>query len=175
MPEYRKILPFLIILCLWSCASEGDRKLPGVYRPDIQQGNVIDQEMIDKLKPGMDKNQVRFIMGTPVIVDPFHNDRWEYIYTYSEGGARREQRHITLYFKDEKLAHIEGDIISNERKISDDAANSSKTVDVPLKNKKEGFFNKIIDAIPFVGDDEPEPVNEERQKDITSSQPAGNN
>lgn len=171
MPKYRIILPVFILLWLCGCATEGDRKLPGVYRPDIQQGNVIEQEMVDKLKPGMDKNQVRFIMGTPVIVDPFHTDRWEYIYTYSEGGAQRQQRHITLYFEDEKLAYVKGDIVTTERKLTDDLENSPTSVDVPLKNKKNGFFSKIIDAIPFIGDDDSQPVNEGKQKDITTNLP----
>ena len=168
MPR-RTIIPLLIFCCLQGCSYEGGAKLPGVYRPDIQQGNVIDQEMVDKLKPGMDKTQVRFIMGTPVIVDPFHDDRWEYIYTYSEGGAPREQRHITLYFKDDKLAYLDGDVVTSLRKPTDDLENTSQTVDVPLKQKKNGFFEKIINAIPFIGDDEPQPVNEKNNRDITTN------
>ena len=70
--------------------------------------------MLNKLEPGMDKKRVKFIMGTPVIVDPFHNERWEYIYSFQEGGKVREQRHITLHFEDNKLAYISGDIeVSN--------------------------------------------------------------
>lgn len=169
MSEYRNILLVFILICLPGCATEGDRKLPGVYRPDIQQGNVIDQDMVDKLKPGMDKNQVRFIMGTPVIVDPFHTDRWEYVYTFSEKGGRRQQRHITIFFKDEKLAYVKGDVVAVERTLTDDGEHVSKTVDVPLKDKKDGLFSKIIGALPFVGDEEPETVNEEKQEDITTS------
>ena len=58
--------------------------------------------------------QVKFIMGTPILIDPFHNERWEYIYSFQEGGTVREQRHITLHFENDKLAYISGDIeISN--------------------------------------------------------------
>lgn len=148
----------LMSVILAACSTEGGFKLPGVYRPDIQQGNIIKQEMIDKLKPGMDKNQVKFIMGTPAVVDPFHTDRWDYLYTMSEGGARREQRHITLYFKDNKLTHIEGDVVTAPRKTIDEiqSANASTTVDVPIKESRDNIFKKIFGFLPWVDDDRPQ-------------------
>ena len=145
------------VLVLPACATEGDFKLPGVYRLDIQQGNVIDQEMVDKLKPGMDKNQVRFILGTPVLVDTFHADRWEYVFMYSEGGRRREQRHITVYFKDDKLTHVDGDIVIAERKPVDSLKPQQVPIDVPLSDQREGFFSRLFNALPFVGEDKPAP------------------
>ena len=72
------ILIFLLTTTACSRSFDGGYNLPLLYKIDIQQGNVIEQEMLDKLQPGMDKDQVQFIMGTPVIVDPFHKDRWEY-------------------------------------------------------------------------------------------------
>ena len=112
------------------CSAEGTRKLPGVYRIDIQQGNVIEQEMLDKLQPGMAKDQIHFIMGTPTIVDPFRNDRWEYIYTFSKGGNRRQQRHITIYFEEDKLAYLEGGVVLGIRRPPEDYRKERKTVDV---------------------------------------------
>ena len=97
-------------LLLAACANKSDFKLPGVYRIDIQQGNIIEQAMLAKLKPGMDKSQVQFIMGTPSLVDPFHTNQWEYIYTFSKRGGPRKQRHITLHFEDDKLAYLDGDV-----------------------------------------------------------------
>lgn len=145
-------------LGLGACATEGDLKLPGVYRIDIQQGNIIEQEMLDKLKPGMDKNQVRFIMGTPVLVDTFHTDRWEYVFTYSEGGKRRSQRHVTLYFEDEKLARIGGDVVAGERKASEELTpQQAPPVDVPLRDSRSGFFSRLFNALPFVGDEDTVP------------------
>ena len=103
---------FLVFGC--SRSYDGGFNAPLLHKIDIQQGNVIDQEMLNKLQPGMDKKQVKFIMGTPVLVDPFHNERWEYIYSFQEGGKVREQRHITLHFENGKLAYISGDIeVSN--------------------------------------------------------------
>lgn len=84
--------------------------IPGVHKIDIQQGNVITQEMVSKLKPGMTKNQVKFVLGTPPITDAFHQDRWDYIYSLQQGGGERQQRRLTLFFDDDKLTRIEGDI-----------------------------------------------------------------
>jgi len=151
----RIIFCIFTLFILAACSSEGTRKLPGVYRIDIQQGNVIEQEMLDKLKPGMEKGQVNFIMGTPTIVDPFHNDRWEYIYTYSKGGKRRQQRHITIYFEEDKLTYLDGSIVIGIRKPPEDYRKERKTVDVPLRKDKKGFLSKLINVLPFVGDDVP--------------------
>ena len=82
--------------------------IPGVYKIDVQQGNVIEQEMIDKLRPGMTKRQVRYIMGTPLIIDTFEPDRWDYVYSYQPGGGKRVQEQISLLFADGKLANFIG-------------------------------------------------------------------
>jgi outer membrane protein assembly factor BamE len=79
------------------------------YKIDIQQGNVITQDMLARVQPGMTRSQVRFALGTPLVVDPFHGDRWDYVYVYMKQGAVMEQRRIVVVFKDDKLAHIEGD------------------------------------------------------------------
>lgn len=86
--------------------------LPGLtpHKIDIQQGNYVTQEMVSKLKPGMSKSQVRFALGTPLVVDPFHADRWDYVYVQQKGGRTVEQRHIAVIFKDEKLVRIDGDV-----------------------------------------------------------------
>ncbi len=146
-------LSFILLVAATGCSSrDGGFKLPGIYRPDILQGNVIEQEMIDKLKPGMDKNQVHFIMGTPALIDPFHPERWEYIYTFAKGGANRQQLHVTIFFKDGKLAYLDGDVVSTIRKPPENVNRKSKTVDVPQDTKKKGFFGKILSALPFVGE-----------------------
>ena len=146
---------FLMLLSGCTNIYEGDFKLPGVYRIDIQQGNVIEQEMLDKLKPGMNQNQVRFIMGTPPMVDPFHNDRWDYIYTFSEGGKQRQQRHITLYFENDRLAYLDGDVVTGLKKPPTEFLKERKSVEVPLrKKKKESIIGNLLNAIPFVGDDD---------------------
>lgn len=146
-------------LLLAACANKSDFKLPGVYRIDIQQGNIIEQAMLAKLKPGMDKSQVQFIMGTPSLVDPFHTNQWEYIYTFSKRGGRRKQRHITLYFENDKLAYLEGDVVPGLERPEDETLNKpSNTVDVTLpQDKKRGFFSRALRALPLVGGDDDTP------------------
>lgn len=80
------------------------------YRIDIQQGNVVTQEMLAKLKPEMSRSQVKFVLGTPVVVDTFHPDRWDYFYKFDKAGNPREQRVLTLVFTDDKLKQIVGDV-----------------------------------------------------------------
>jgi outer membrane protein assembly factor BamE len=74
---------------------------------DIQQGTIITSEMVAQLKPGMTRSQVRFVMGTPTIADPFHADRWDYIYTLAKGAnAVSERNHVALYFEGDQLVRI---------------------------------------------------------------------
>ena len=97
----------LLTTALGACSLS---ELPGLYRIDIQQGNVVTQEMLAQLEPGMDKRRVRFVLGTPLVADTFNDDRWDYIYTYRTGGDDRMQRNITVFFEDERLARLEGDV-----------------------------------------------------------------
>lgn len=80
------------------------------YKLDIPQGNVITQDMLDKLKPGMTPAQVRFIMGSPLVVDPFRANRWDYVYSLQQDGATREQRRVTVVFEADRLKSVEGDV-----------------------------------------------------------------
>lgn len=84
------------------------------YKVDIQQGNAISQEMLNKLKPGMTPSQVRFVLGTPLVVDPFRNNRWDYVYRLQKGGKLVEHRRITVVFENDKLKVIEGDVVAAE-------------------------------------------------------------
>lgn len=82
------------------------------YSIDIRQGNYVTQEMAAQLTPGMTEEQVRFIMGSPLLVDPFHANRWDYVYRFAKQGQVTESRRITLMFKDGKLSSVEGDVIA---------------------------------------------------------------
>ena len=81
------------------------------YQLEIQQGNVVTQEMVDKLKPGMTRSQVRFVLGTPLVTDPFHPDRWDYVYLFKKDATtpRQEQR-LTVIFDGDAMLRIEGDL-----------------------------------------------------------------
>jgi len=66
--------------------------------------------MVSSLAPGMTRQQVMFIMGTPLLTDPFHQDRWDYYYSFSEGGKPVEQRYVKLYFQGDTLSRVEGSL-----------------------------------------------------------------
>jgi outer membrane protein assembly factor BamE len=89
-------------------APAGCSYLPHImYKIDVQQGNVVTEEMLEKLKPGMTKSQVLFVMGSPLIVDAFRDNRWDYVYVLREKGELVEQKRLTIYFNDDKLVNIE--------------------------------------------------------------------
>jgi len=81
------------------------------YQLDIRQGNYVTQEMVSKLQPGMSRSQVRFVLGTPLIADIFHADRWDYVYRYEQGGKLTEERKIAAIFSGDKLVRIDGDVV----------------------------------------------------------------
>ena len=81
---------------------------PGVYRINVEQGNVVNEEMVEKLRPGLNKRQVRYIMGTPLIEDSFHDDRWDYRYLLRNGTETLAETRLTLWFDGDELARAEG-------------------------------------------------------------------
>ncbi len=101
----RKVLLSATVALLIAGCSE----FPGVYKIDIPQGNVVTQEMVDQLRPGMTPSQVRYILGTPLVNDSFSENRWDYIYSIKEGDGQRYQERISLFFEDDKLARLSGD------------------------------------------------------------------
>ena len=79
-----------------------------IYKQNVQQGNAIEQDDLDELYDGMNKRQVLFVLGTPSIMDPFHQDRWDYVQTFSRRGSAMVQRTVTLHFEDDLLTEIIG-------------------------------------------------------------------
>ncbi|MEZ5566870.1 MAG: outer membrane protein assembly factor BamE [Halioglobus sp.] len=82
---------------------------PGVYKIDVEQGNIVTQDLVDQLKPGMSRRQVRFILGTPLVEDSFNQDRWDYPYVKRNGQTVLSQSHLTVRFSGDSLVAIEGD------------------------------------------------------------------
>lgn len=104
---YLKLTVAGCLFCaLASCGSNFG--FPGVYRINVEQGNVVNAEMIEKLRPGLNKRQVRYIMGTPLIEDSFHEDRWDYRYLLRNGTETIAETRLTLWFDGEELARVEG-------------------------------------------------------------------
>jgi outer membrane protein assembly factor BamE len=85
------------------------------YRPDIQQGNFVSQEMLDQLKTGMTRDQVKFILGSPLLTDMFHGDRWDYPFYLARGNGELTTSRVTVYFKDDKVDHWDGAHLPTER------------------------------------------------------------
>ncbi len=101
---------------LGACKSVEVPKVPGVtpYRIVIQQGNFISQEMVAQLKPGMTREQVRYVLGTPLVTDIFHADRWDYVYFRELPNGKREQRNLAVVFEKDRLARVLGDLLPAE-------------------------------------------------------------
>ncbi|NQY27769.1 MAG: outer membrane protein assembly factor BamE [Piscirickettsiaceae bacterium] len=159
----------ILILIISGCSKD---KIPGVYRIDIQQGNDVTQEMINKLKPEMTKHQVSYVMGTPLIIDVFHPDRWDYLYSFHPGNGKREQRRITLFFESDKLTHIEGDTRTVAREDLPQVIKTDTNVVVPLTEKKTSLFQNLLNSIGLGDDDDPESIeitNDKPTEDITPS------
>lgn len=118
----RKLLIFTVgpaSLAISACSSVSDvtdaipdalDRAPLVYRPVIQQGNVVTQEQVNQLQPGMSRRQVQFLLGSPMLSDVFHANRWDYAYTYGVGSKPSEIRRVTLFFEQDRLSRIEGDL-----------------------------------------------------------------
>jgi outer membrane protein assembly factor BamE len=129
------------------------------HKIDIQQGNYVTQDMISRLKPGMTRSQVRFLMGTPLIVDPFHSDRWDYVYTFQKAGTMKEQRRIVVIFDSDKLLRIEGDVVPAQTAAAQQgaaggaagsgAAPAAGTKAQETPKEEKGFFGRMWDRLGF--------------------------
>ncbi|HEY3327263.1 MAG TPA: outer membrane protein assembly factor BamE [Novimethylophilus sp.] len=115
------------------------------YKMDIQQGNVVTPKMMMQLRPGMTKSQVRFIMGTPLLVDGFHTDRWDYFYQMRKEGRIIEQRRVILEFEGDTLAHVRGDVVPAGPDASARPAAAAQPEPVPAKTapKEKGLLDKL--------------------------------
>ena len=101
------------------------------YKAEIQQGNAVTQEMINKLKPGMTRSQVRFVLGTPLITDPFHPDRWDYYYSFRRINEETvEAQRLTVIFNNDVLMSVQDD---TRNKPDDATAGKTGTTSSPLK------------------------------------------
>lgn len=110
------LIALSIITASLTLSGCGVFKLPDVYKIDIQQGNIINQEMVDQLKPGMTKRQVRYVMGNPIIQDTFQPERWDYYYEMNKADGTQTKERMTVHFVDEKMTHFTGDFVPSGAK-----------------------------------------------------------
>ncbi|MDD4913445.1 MAG: outer membrane protein assembly factor BamE [Methylococcales bacterium] len=126
-----------------SACSYALNNLPGVYKIDIEQGNMINQSMVDQLRPNMTKRQVMYIMGSPMLVDNFHQQRWDYEYANAPSGENRVQKRITLFFTGENLIGIQGDFHPSQLPVAKQA--NETTIELPKRNLEKSMWEKISD------------------------------
>jgi outer membrane protein assembly factor BamE len=152
MHNFLKLLLALLLISsafLTGCGSTVPIVKP--FKMDIQQGNVVTSKMLLQLKPGMTKSQVKFIMGTPLIVDSFHTNRWDYFYQMRQAGKIKEQRRVILEFEKELLTRVRGDVVPEGTAgaatgTEAGAATLSKSTEaksVEPKAKEESLLDKL--------------------------------
>ncbi len=162
-----RYLLVLIFSLLTACGAG----LPSVkpYKMDIQQGNVVTSKMLLQLRPGMTKSQVRYIMGTPLVVDSFHRNRWDYFYQMRQAGKVVEQRRVILEFENDLLARVRGDVVPAGTLPADGAteSNVNKTIEVaPTKREEKSWTDKL----KFWKKDE-KPAEPAKTKTVTEPKP----
>jgi outer membrane protein assembly factor BamE len=131
-----------------------DFEVPGIYRIPIRQGNLITQEMVNELKPGMTKQQVRYLLGTPLLVDTFNEDRWEYLYTNRPGSRsivnELEKKTLQLLFQQGRLVRVTGDMYPQGEELAKitKEENRERTIvippDAPRDETKVGIFESML-------------------------------
>jgi outer membrane protein assembly factor BamE len=89
------------------------------YRVEVVQGNFVSKEQVQALRPGMGRNQVKEILGTPLIASVFHADRWDYAFTIVRKGTQPQQRQLSVYFKDDLYVRFEGDELPSEAEFAE--------------------------------------------------------
>ena len=124
--------------------------IPGVYTIDILQGNMIDQDLIDQLRPNMTKRQVMYILGSPMIADTFHDKRWDYLYSEQKNGGDRLQKRVSLYFNGDSLAGVQGDIRPSTLPVV--KPSTETTVDLPKREFDKSMREKITGLFSFNDD-----------------------
>ena len=113
------------------------------YRPDIQQGNFVSQEMLAQLKVGQTREQVKFILGTPLLTDPFHASRWDYPFYLARGNGELTQARVTVYFKDDKVEKFYGGNLPTEKEYIARIAGPAK--DIPQEAPKKVEIPSAVD------------------------------
>ena len=123
----------------------------GVYKIDINQGNYITQDLVDRLRVGQTRPQVRLVLGTPLVQSAFRDNRWDYVYEYQRNGRVREHRQFTVYFKEDALARWEGDEMPQSAQDLNRIA-ATRTMPEDPYGQDAGIVGKIIDALKKMWD-----------------------
>lgn len=163
--------PFLSALLLGSAlllSACSARDIPGVYRIDVQQGNVVTEDMLARLEPGMSRRRVLFVLGTPLIADTFNADRWDYLYSFTPGSGERVQRRISVFFEGESLVRVDGDVqAALTRTVVPERRDQVVKIEGP--GEPPGLLRRLN---PFAGDgDRPAPADEPESAPAAAPEP----
>jgi outer membrane protein assembly factor BamE len=120
--------------------------LPFVYRMTVQQGNILNEDNVDQLQPGMTRRQVQYLLGTPLLTDFFNTDRWDYVYTIQRGHQSMESRKLTVIFQDDALVRVEGDLKPNPQRAAT-PERKEIVVSVPDYEKRKGLIGRSLEAV----------------------------
>ena len=124
----------------------------GVYKLDINQGNYVTQDQVDRLKVGLSRQQVKTVLGTPLLADPFHANRWDYYYGFERQAKMLEQRRLIVYFVDDKVARWEGDEMPPPPAETARAGGGDAMVDKSLSTApKTGEENWLLQLLKKLG------------------------
>jgi outer membrane protein assembly factor BamE (lipoprotein component of BamABCDE complex) len=145
-----RVLPVALLSLLVTGCATFDRYMPswrslGVYKIDVNQGNYLSQDMVDRLKVGMTQPQVRQILGTPLVTSPFRADRWDYVYEYSRQGQVVEHRNFTVWFADGKVTRWEGDKLP-ESVVDLNRSASAKALPAANMQGDKSFWQRFLDV-----------------------------
>ncbi len=130
----------LISLTLTSCSTILNN-LPGVYSLEIQQGNIITQTMVDQIRPGMSKRQVLYIMGSPMLDNFFHKNRWDFLYSAHPDGSDKIQQQVSLFFENDQIVGIQGDFRPSSTPVA--KVSNESTVEIPKRDLDKTLWEKI--------------------------------
>ena len=134
MTRLLSIAPLALSLLLVACSGAPPVQ---TYRIDVRQGNVITQDMVAQLKPGLTRDQVKFILGSPLVTDMFHSDRWDYVYYFQPGKGEAQKRRLTVIFEDNKLSRLAGDVVAGDGWLEGPAPQpATRVIEIPPATKK---------------------------------------
>ena len=138
-PRPSRPAPLLLAVVALAVASAGctstDRSRSGLFAPyriDVPQGNYVDQTMLNQVREGMTRDQVRFALGTPLLVDPFRPDRWDYVFRFQHPNGSADLRRATVFFADGRVAKVDSDALP----VSDEGSDPA----LPGYRRKQGRF-----------------------------------
>ena len=124
-------------------ATQGLASSLAPYKVEVVQGNFVSREQVEALKPGMSRQQVRDILGTPLVASVFHTERWDYVFTLKRQGAVAQARKLTVYFKGNEMDRFEGDPMPSEAEFVATLDNKRKQAKVPVLEASEEALGKF--------------------------------